>query len=84
MYYTGYIPRDTQNIPAVGGDVDTYLHMFWNCPRVARFWGEVVELTNIRLQLTLLTTPELLLGIHNDNQRPRRTKFINLILVLLC
>lgn len=59
------------------GDVGTYLHMFWSCPRVAHFWGEMVELVNVRLQLTLPTTPKLLLlGIQDDDQRHRCTKLL--------
>ena len=61
----------------MGGNVGTYIHMFWSYPGVARFCIEVVKLINIRLQLTLLTTPMLLLlGIHDDDQRPSYTKLL--------
>lgn len=50
------------------------VHMFWSCPRIARFWREVVELIN---HLTLPISPELaLLGILDDQQRPRYTKLL--------
>lgn len=41
------------------------------------FWTGVFESINIRLQLTLPVSPELaLLGIHEDDQRPRYTKIL--------
>lgn len=68
------------------GNVGTYMHMFWSCHGVACFWIEVVKLINLRLQLTLPTTSQLLLlGIHDDDQRSRYTKLLNqLTLLFLC
>lgn len=44
---------------------------------IARFWGEMLELMNVHHQVVLLTTPELiLLGIQDDEQRPRCTKLL--------
>lgn len=79
IYYTpqrlhNIYPERTSDCTRCGGNVGTYIHMFWSYPGVARFCIEVVKLINIRLQLTLLTTPMLLLlGIHDDDQRPRYT-----------
>lgn len=55
----------------------TYFHIFWTCPRVTQFWMEVFDLINTHLQLSLPCTPEFaLLGIHDDEQRPRYTKLL--------
>lgn len=59
-----------------GKTTGTYLHKFWGCPVVARFWREVVELINHHLELALPTNPELFLGIQEDEQRTRCTKIL--------
>lgn len=50
--------------------------LFWSCPRVAQFWMEVFEVINFCLQLTLPISPTLVLGISDDEQRPRYTKLL--------
>lgn len=54
----------------------TYFHIFWSCPKVARFWAAFFEVINECLQLSLVS-PELdLLGIQEVDQRPRYTKLL--------
>lgn len=52
----------------------TYLHMFWDCPSVAKFRLEVYELINLRMQLTLL-------GFHEDEQPSHHTDLLILYLL---
>lgn len=74
-------PQRSQECPRCRDGIGTYLHMSWSCPRVVRFWGEVVWLIHFPLQLTLLVSPELVfLGIQDDEQRPRCTKLLLLYL----
>lgn len=51
--------------------------MFWECSYVTKFWEEVFEVLNLKLQLALPITPSLaLLGIMDDNQRSHCTKLL--------
>lgn len=51
--------------------------MFWACPRLSCYWSTIVEFINERLQLEIPLKAELaLLGIQDDDQRPRYTKLL--------
>lgn len=51
--------------------------MFWACPRLSGYWSAIVEFINGRLQLDIPLMAELaLLGIQEDEQRPRYTKLL--------
>lgn len=82
VYYTPrgstrYTHNDRRIVPRCQNSVGTYFHMFWSCPKIARYWAEVVDSVNGRLQLNLPVSPELaLLGIQDDDQRPRYTKLL--------
>lgn len=82
VYYTpqrlhGMFPLRSPNCPRCQSIDGTFLHMFWTCPRLSRFWAEVGEAINIRLQMSIVLTPELaLLGIQDEEQRPRYTKIL--------
>lgn len=55
----------------------TFMHMFWECPALTKFWSEIYEQLNVRLELEVPRTPELaLLGIHEDEQRPHHSKLL--------
>lgn len=52
---------------------------------MARFWAAVFEAINEPLEISLVQSPELaLLGIQEDDQRPRYTKLLIAFLTLLC
>ena len=58
VYYTPQklqrvFPQRTQDCPRCQNDAGTYFHMFWSCPKIARYWAKVVDTVNGRLQLTL-------------------------------
>ena len=49
--------------------------MFWACPKLSDFWSAVFDFINVRLQLDVPVELALgLLGIQDDDQRPRFTK----------
>lgn len=87
VYYTPQrlhqiYPDRSPNCPRCQSPDSTYMHMFWTCPRIVQFWETIFESIDIRLQLTLPILPELaLLGIHEDDQRPKYMKtLISLLL----
>lgn len=82
VYYTPQrlhriYPNRSPDCPRCQSPDSTYMHMFWTCPLIEKFWAAIFESINIRSQLTLPVSPELaLLGIHEDDQRPRYTKIL--------
>lgn len=82
VYYTPQrlhqiYPNRSPNCNRCQSPDSTYLHIFWTCPLLVKYWTAIFESINIRLQLTLPVSPELaLLGIHDDDQRPKYTKIL--------
>ncbi|XP_041429991.1 protein max isoform X1 [Xenopus laevis] len=50
--------------PKCNRDQGTYKHVFWDCPEIQRFWGEIMQFAGTKLGLPNVCSPELcLLGI---------------------
>lgn len=46
-------PQPDPNFPRCDLHMDTYMHMFWECPVLVSFWREVFAKINFRLQINL-------------------------------
>lgn len=69
-----YPDRDPYS-PHCQTQLNTYFHMFWECPKVQVFWSAVFELFNLRLDLSVPMSPEMaLFRIPGDAQRSHHSK----------
>lgn len=70
-------PQCSQNCPWCKSSDSTYIHMLWACPKLTQYWAAIMEHINTRLQLDIPLMAELaLLGIQDDEQRPRYTRLL--------
>lgn len=82
VYFTPAIlskiyPDRDPHCPRCQTQIGTYLHMFWDCPALSKFWLGVYDHLNIRMDLSVPKTPELaLLGIHEDEHRSHHSKIL--------
>lgn len=59
-----------------GGEIGSYLHIFWSCPTLQSFWTSVLRITQKFTDHTLLPDPALFLLHHHDFPRASYRKSI--------